>query len=97
MDLGDGLLRHPLALYEVVFLVLLFIFLKRLQAQQWHWKPGGYFIVFMLSYFGFRFFLEFLKPNTFFILGLSSIQLLCVLCWVYYRKSLRELLVNGRK
>ena len=30
MDLGDGLYRHPTSLYELIFLVMLFIFLKNL-------------------------------------------------------------------
>jgi len=29
MNLGDGLLRHPTSLYEMVFLILLFVLLKR--------------------------------------------------------------------
>ena len=29
MDLGDGLYRHPISLYEIIFLILLFIFLKQ--------------------------------------------------------------------
>ncbi|MEM6964666.1 MAG: prolipoprotein diacylglyceryl transferase family protein [Bacteroidota bacterium] len=85
MDLGDGVVRHPIALYELFFLVVLFLILKK----EYHWKrlPNGYlFQIFMVTYFGFRFFIEFLKPNTFFIFGLSSIQWLCVVCWIYYRK-----------
>ena len=83
MNLGDGILRHPTSLYELVFLFLLFIFLTKaktyLQKQN-----GNLFIVFMISYFTFRFAIEFLKPNVFYIFNLSSIQWLCVLCWIYY-------------
>ncbi len=90
MDLGDGLLRHPIALYEVVFLVLLFMGIKELQKQPNRFKCGTSFKIFMLSYFGFRFFIEFLKPNTFFFLGLSSIQLLCLICFSYYHKTILQ-------
>ncbi|HEU5147960.1 MAG TPA: prolipoprotein diacylglyceryl transferase family protein [Chryseosolibacter sp.] len=90
MDLGDGLQRHPIALYELIFLLLLFIVLKRLYDRH-DLENGALFRFFMLSYFGFRFFIEFLKPNVFFILGLSSIQWLCVVCFVYYRKTLISL------
>ena len=31
MDLGDGLQRHPVALYEILFLMILFIVIKRFQ------------------------------------------------------------------
>ncbi len=87
MDLGDGVLRQPLALYELVFLVLLAIVLKQIQKKK-ILKSGGLFKWFMISYFGFRFLIEFLKPNEFFILGLSSVQILCVICLLYYYKTI---------
>lgn len=90
MDLGDGIYRHPLALYELVFLILLFFYLKKLWQQQLLLN-GSVFKLFMLAYFGFRFCMEFLKPNVFFVAGLSSIQWLCVLCYAYYYKTLLKL------
>lgn len=90
MDLGDGLERHPIALYEVVFLILLFILIKQLQKKSHQLKSGTYFKIFMVSYFSFRFSIEFLKPNTFFFFGLSSIQYLCLICLVYYHKTILQ-------
>lgn len=87
MDLGDGINRHPLALYEIVFLLLLFFLLKGLYDQN-KLERGMLFKLFMLIYFGFRFVLEFIKPNIFQPLGLSSIQWLCILCFVYYIRTL---------
>ena len=87
MDLGDGLKRHPLALYELVFLALLFFVLRKFYLQK-KFENGLLFQLFMLSYFGFRFFIEFMKPNVFHLLYLSSIQWLCILCFVYYRNTL---------
>jgi prolipoprotein diacylglyceryltransferase len=87
MDLGDGVLRHPTSLYELVFLVLLFIVLKYFKNNV-SLKNGDLFKIFMLSYFGFRFFIEFLKPNVFYTIGLSSIQILCIICWLYYKPLL---------
>jgi len=95
MNLGDGLKRHPTALYEMVFLVFLFVFLNSLR-QKNKLKNGLLFQYFMMIYFSFRFFLEFLKPNVFFILGFSSIQVLCVLCLLYYRKTLLNLIKYAR-
>lgn len=94
MNLGDGLNRHPIALYELVFLLFLFIFLWKLKRRDL--KNGLLFQYFMISYFVFRFFIEFLKPNIFFILGLSSIQILCLLCLLYYSKTISNLLKNAR-
>lgn len=83
MDLGDGVMRHPTSLYELVFLMLLFLGLKQLKVKA-SLAQGDLFKSFMLLYFTFRFFIEFLKPNVFYIVGLSTIQLLCVICWLYY-------------
>ena len=88
MDLGDGLQRHPIALYEILFLVLLFIRIKELQKQAKKFENGTYFKIFMICYFSFRFVIEFLKPNDFLLLGLSSIQYLCLICLLYYYKTL---------
>jgi len=93
MNLGDGVLRHPIALYELAFLTVLFFGLKFLK-EKIILKNGELFVLFMLFYFGFRFTLEFLKPNVFFVLGLSSIQLLCVICWLYYRKYILSFILN---
>ncbi len=87
MDLGDGVARHPIALYELVFLTILFFVLKRLYDGK-RLEDGLLFKLFMLSYFGFRFVVEFIKPNVFVVAGLSSIQWLCIGCFVYYRKTL---------
>ena len=96
MDLGDGVLRHPIALYELVFLIILFISLRYLQ-KEYVLQSGELFKFFMLAYFGFRFFIEFLKPNTFFMLGLSTIQILCIVCYVYYTKFIILKIKNARK
>jgi len=93
MDLGDGILRHPIALYEIVFLVILFVAIKRLQKQPTRHENGTYFKIFMVCYFSFRFGIEFLKPNTFFFLGLSSIQYLCLICLVYYYRFILQIRV----
>ena len=94
MDLGDGLKRHPLALYELVFLIALFIFLKYIQKNK-VLETGLLFKYFMILYFSFRFLIEFLKPNKFFILGLSSIQILCLICLLYYHKTILSLFKNA--
>jgi len=94
MNLGDGQLRHPLALYELVFLIPLFFALRYYYYRN-TWKSGQLFQVFMAVYFSFRFFLEFLKPNSFFWLGLSTIQWLCLICLVYYRRFFIHIFKNA--
>lgn len=96
MDLGDGLLRHPTSLYELVFLIVLFLVLKLIKNTS-VLKNGDLFKSLMVVYFGFRFFIEFIKPNVFFTLGLSTIQILCVICWLYYSKFIINNLKNALK
>ncbi|MFV8331630.1 prolipoprotein diacylglyceryl transferase [Flavobacterium sp. XS2P14] len=94
MNLGDNLTRHPTALYELIFLFVLFLFLWRLKNRGL--KNGLLFEYFMISYFTFRFLIEFIKPNIFFILGLSSIQILSLTCLIYYHKTILNLVINAR-
>lgn len=94
MDLGDGISRHPVALYELYFLILLFIVLKLLNKFQ-KLAYGMTFQWFMITYFSFRFFIEFLKPNVFLLFELSTIQYLCILCVVYYNRTIINTVRNA--
>ncbi len=83
MDLGDGISRHPVTLYEIVFLIILWIMLNRLNKNS-QMQQGGLFKLFMISYLAFRFLLDFIKPHYPVMLGLSSIQLACFGGLIYY-------------
>jgi len=96
MNLGDGIQRHPTSLYEIVFLLILFIFLRQIKSSTLH-QSGFLFKIFMIYYFGFRFVIEFFKPNIFFIFGLSSIQWLCIICWLYYFPTFIKIFKNAYK
>lgn len=83
MDLGDGVLRHPVALYEILFLLLFWgvlYWLRKTLALQ----NGALFKMFLIGYLLFRFVLDFIKPHFTFGIGLSSIQVACVLGILYY-------------
>ncbi len=95
MDLGDGLQRHPVALYELIFLILLFFSLIRIRNKS-TLKNGDLFKWFMIIYFTFRFFIEFLKPNVFYLFWLSTIQILCLICLLYYHKTILNIFKNAR-
>ncbi len=85
IDLGDGIPRHPTAIYEIIFLLGLMLFLKRRdRALQ---ESGDRFKLFMVAYLGFRFLIDFIKPDFRPLLGLSAIQMACLLGLFYYRKS----------
>jgi phosphatidylglycerol:prolipoprotein diacylglycerol transferase len=83
IDLGDGLLRHPVTLYEMAFLILLWVGLVK-TASKFSLVNGAKFKLFMISYMLFRFVLDFFKPHYTFSIGLSTIQITCILCLLYY-------------
>ena len=85
MNLGDDQLRHPVALYEILFLVLLWIGLRQLEKKQ-ALQEGALFKLFMIGYLSFRFLIDFIKPHYTFPFGLSTIQLACLSGLLYYAR-----------
>lgn len=84
MDLGDGLKRHPVALYEMIYMVLLlglFISIRKKEMLN-----GDRFKLFMVLYFLFRFLTEFIKPYHPIFLNLSSIHWSALFIFLYYYK-----------
>jgi len=89
MHLGDQYLRHPVALYEIAFLMILWIVLKYIQTGN-KFASGFVFQLFMLSYFTFRFFLDFIKPKVEIIGNLGTIQLVCICVIIYYIYTIKN-------
>jgi len=87
IDVGDGVPRHPTALYEIAFLVGLWALLRRRDAQG-PLPDGRRFQIFLAAYLLFRLLVEPLKPRAPLVLGLSAIQLACVAGLIYYRRLL---------
>ncbi|MDP8966538.1 MAG: prolipoprotein diacylglyceryl transferase [Cyanobacteriota bacterium] len=85
VDFGDGIYRHPTQLYEIVFLVLLIIFLKI--RTRYHRQEGDLFKFYMIAYLSFRLLVDFIKPDFHPLLGLSAIQIACILGILYYHRS----------
>ena len=85
VDFGDGIARHPTQLYEVAFLLLLFVVL-RLYEQRPR-REGDLFKFYMIAYLSFRLLIDLIKPEFRPLLGLSAIQMACVLGLVYYAKD----------
>jgi phosphatidylglycerol---prolipoprotein diacylglyceryl transferase len=86
VDFGDGVLRHPTQLYEIVFFVGLLVGLKVFSRPSW--ESGDRFKVYMMSYLLFRFLVDFIKPDFHWFLGITAIQLACLLGLVYYSQNL---------
>lgn len=90
MNLGDGILRHPTALYEFCFLGLLWWSLVRLKKTK-QVVEGGLFQLFMISYLLYRFLIAFIQPIDFHWLGLGVLQWACVAGLLYYFYIIRHL------
>lgn len=87
MDLGDGRLRHPVVLYEILFLSLLWIAIANLR-KQLRLEQGASFKLMMIAYLGFRFLLDYIKPGWRYAFGLGTIQLVCLAGLAYYSRYL---------
>ena len=87
MNLGDGLSRHPVAIYEIIFLILLWYFIIWIE-RKGELRTGASFKIFMITYLLFRFALDFIKPHYNLILDLSAIQLACAGGLIYYRREI---------
>lgn len=86
MDLGDGLKRHPIMLYEMAYLVLLLLLFQGIRQKEM--RNGDRFKLLMVLYFLYRFLVEFLKPYQPLFLELSSIHWSAIFILVYYYKFL---------
>ena len=84
VDLGDGIARHPVQLYEVLFLGMLAVALRSVRLPE-----GGQFRAFLISYCGWRLAVDFLKPGVP-ILGLTAIQWACVVALGWYLRNINE-------
>ena len=73
VNLGDGVGRHPVQVYEILFLVLLGIVVSRPAKL----PEGARFRIFLGSYLAWRVVIDFLKPQPL-VDGMNSIQWCCV-------------------
>ena len=71
--------RHPTQIYEMIYSLLIFIFLWAFRRKL---PPGLILPLFLLLYSFFRFFNEFLRVNPPFLFGLSGSQIVSVVIFV---------------
>ncbi|HET6256613.1 MAG TPA: prolipoprotein diacylglyceryl transferase family protein [Puia sp.] len=93
MNLGDGVPRHPVTLYEIAFLGLLWVGLAAIERRV-KLKNGYRFQFFMIAYFVFRFLLDFIKPRYVVYAGLGMIQLCCLAGLLYYSRTIYKIFFN---
>lgn len=83
MNLGDNIARHPVALYEIIFLAFIWISIAALE-KNYVFLNGAKYKMFMIAYLFFRFILDFIKPHYTWSIGLSTIQVTALLGFLYY-------------
>lgn len=93
MNLGDGVPRHPVTLYEIGFLGLLWVGLAGIEHRV-KLINGYRFQFFLIAYFAFRFLLDFIKPRYVLFAGLGTIQLCCLIGLLYYSRTIYKILFN---
>lgn len=82
-DFGDGILRHPVQLYEsLAMIAFALVYVHRVRCHDKAWKQNGFY--FAVTYYAAeRMILEFLKPYGTVVSGLSVFQLLCLCLLIY--------------
>jgi len=87
IDVGDGIPRHPVSVYEILVVVLLYVLIRVFRAK-FSATDGWAFRMFMTGYLLWRLFAEWLKPVAqpfvFGHISLSFIQVFCVLGIIYF-------------
>lgn len=89
MNLGDGILRHPLALYEMVILVLIAVFIYYGNKKN-IFKEGMQFKTMMLLYLLYRFFAEWMKPHYSIAFDLTIIQIVIIITYLLNITTFRK-------
>jgi len=90
VDFGDGIKRIPTQIIEIIFCLMLFIYLLYKQRTDKELVPGILFKKLVLYYFIFRFFIEFIRGTSKNILFLSIYQIICLLGIIYIMKIIRR-------
>jgi len=93
VDFGDGARRHPTQIYEILVLGLIAWWAAARQRAMP--RSGDLFRGFMLLYLAFRLAIETIKPGPRAYLGLTGVQVACVLGLLYYVRDVRRVFVPG--
>ncbi len=93
VDLGDGVKRHPVQLYESFAMLSLIPILHRI--SQPRYQEGDRFRGFLFAYLSWRFCVDFLKPVVQFG-GLSSIQWACLAGLIWYTPDFLRFLKSSQ-
>ncbi len=88
VDLGDGVRRHPVQLYESAVMLVLAFLLARIGPPRY--AEGDRFRILLIAYFGWRVLVDFLKPGIRFG-GMTAIQWCSIAALIWYAPDLRRI------
>ncbi len=83
VDLGDGVSRHPTALYEIIALWITYAWIRYMSRTRIV-PPGWQFRAFLMSYLAWRLLVDWIKPADWQLLYLSPIQIACLFGLTWY-------------
>lgn len=83
VDFWDHILRHPTQLYESIFCILIFIYIVYRLLGKNKPKDGEMFTFFIVSYFIFRFLVEFIRIEPRIYWWLTAYQYAAILVLLY--------------
>ena len=84
VDFGDGIMRHPTQLYDILFVLLYGVVLLTVK-DRWRSKPGVLFKLYLSGYLFWRLAVDSIKPVPYdYGWGLSGIQIVCVVALLCY-------------
>ena len=83
VDFGDGVLRHPVQLYESAMMFGFFLYSMWIYKHHRAYFEAKIFYLFVPFYATQRFIWEFLKPYETVVFGLNVFQIICLALMVY--------------
>lgn len=86
INFGDGISRHPTQIYESLFMLAMFFYLEKIKNKK-NIEPGDLFKILMVSYFIFRFFVEFIRVEDVVFVRLTAFQIIAVGVIIYLTKD----------
>jgi phosphatidylglycerol---prolipoprotein diacylglyceryl transferase len=89
VDFGDGIVRHPVQLYEIATAGALAFSLYRIRPPRF--EEGDRFRALVIGYCAWRVFVDFLKPGVRFG-GLTVLQWACITALIWYARDFVRLL-----
>ena len=85
IDFGDHILRHPTQIYEIVFDIVMVIYLSIRKRKGV--RPGQLYSIFLNGYLSFRFLLEFIRVEKVSFVFFTDFQILCIVGLLFINRK----------